>query len=240
MRQIPRLFVDTPLHSGLQLFLPPAQTHYLATVLRLVPGAELRLLDNRTGEWAARIVAAGRRQVEVAVGAHIRPRETAADLWLVAAPIRPERFALTIEKATELGVARIVPALTERTQHGRLRPDKLLAHMVEAAEQCGRTALPDLADAVKLPVLLAQWPMERVLIFADEEGGLPLAEACPPPPAAILIGPEGGFSPAERAALVQHPAARRVSLGPRLLRADTAAVAAIALWQALARPTAGG
>jgi 16S rRNA (uracil1498-N3)-methyltransferase len=240
MRQIPRLFVDTLLHAGAQLSLPPAQTHYLATVLRLVPGAELRLLDNRTGEWAARIVAAGRRQVEVSIGAQIRPRETAADLWLLAAPIRPERFALTIEKATELGVARIVPVLTERTQHGRLRPEKLLAHMVEAAEQCGRTALPDLADVQKLPALLAEWPEGRALIFADEEGGLPLAEACPPAPAAILIGPEGGFSPAERAMLVAHAAARRVSLGPRLLRADTAAVAAIALWQALAPRTAGG
>ncbi|WP_448580523.1 16S rRNA (uracil(1498)-N(3))-methyltransferase [Thermaurantiacus sp.] len=240
MRQIPRLFVDTQLHSGLQLSLPPAQTHYLATVLRLVPGAELRLLDNRTGEWAARIVAAGRRQVEVSVGAQIRPRETAPDLWLLAAPIRPERFQLTVEKATELGVALILPVLTERTQHLRLRPDKLLAHMVEAAEQCGRTALPDLAPALKLPALLAQWPDDRALIFADEEGGLPLAEACPPPPAAILIGPEGGFSPAERAMLVAHRAARRVSLGPRLLRADTAAVAALALWQALAPRTAGG
>ena len=240
MRQIPRLFVETRLATGTRFALPPAQTHYLSTVLRLTPGAELRLLDNRTGEWAARIAAAGRREVEVEVGAQIRPRETVPDLWLVAAPIRPERFALTVEKATELGVARIVPVLTERTQHGRLRPEKLLAHMVEAAEQCGRTALPELAEAVKLEALLAGWPQGRALIFADEEGGRMLAGACPPPPAAILVGPEGGFSPAERAALVAHPAAHRVSLGPRLLRADTAAVAALAVWQALAPPAAGG
>jgi 16S rRNA (uracil1498-N3)-methyltransferase len=237
MRQSPRLFVAETLSEGLLLPLSPDHTHYLATVLRLAPGAELRLLDDKTGEWAALVESAGRRTVTARVGAQIRARETVPDLWLVAAPLRPERFALTIEKATELGVARILPLLTERTQGNRLKPEKLRAHMVEAAEQCGRTALPDLADPIRLPDLLAQWDSTRTLLFADEEGGAPMAPA--PPPAAILIGPEGGFSPAERALLLAHPPTRRLSLGPRILRADTAAVAAIAIWQRLA-PAAGG
>jgi 16S rRNA (uracil1498-N3)-methyltransferase len=231
MRQIPRLFVDVELGSGLVVPLPPAQTHYLATVLRLEPGAELRLFDDRTGEWAAIIESAGRRELHVRIGAMIRGRETVPDLWLMAAPIRPERFAWTVEKATELGVARIVPVLTERTQHARLKPERLRAHMVEAAEQCGRTALPVLAEPARLADLLAGWERARVLIFADEEGGLPMPALAAPPPAAILIGPEGGFSAAERERLSAHPGSQRLSLGPRILRADTAAVAAIAQWQ---------
>jgi 16S rRNA (uracil1498-N3)-methyltransferase len=231
MRQIPRLFVGDTLSEGRVLTLSPEHTHYLATVLRLQPGAELRLLDDRTGEWAAILETAGRRTVTARVGAQIRARETVPDLWLLAAPIRPERFAWTVEKATELGVARILPVLTERTQGVRIKPEKLRAHMVEAAEQCGRTALPDLADPMRLTDLLAQWVPARALLFADEEGGTPLDPT--PPPAAILIGPEGGFSPSERARILAHPSARRLSLGPRILRADTAAVAAIAQWQVL-------
>lgn len=232
MRQIPRLFVGFQLSEGLVAPLPAAQTHYLATVLRLQPGAELRLLDDRTGEWAAIIEAAGRRDVTVRVGAMIRGREQVPDLWLLAAPIRPERFAWTVEKATELGVARVVPVLTERTQHARKKAERLRAHMVEAAEQCGRTALPRLADPVRLTDLLAGWDPARALLFADEEGGAPMAAVVAPPPAAILIGPEGGFSAAERVMLRANPSGRRLSLGPRILRADTAAVVAIAQWQA--------
>ncbi|MFQ3595321.1 MAG: 16S rRNA (uracil(1498)-N(3))-methyltransferase [Sphingomonadaceae bacterium] len=234
MRQIPRLFVEPRLHEGARLALAADQARYLATVLRLDAGAELRLLDDCTGEWAARVAAVTRRSVEVEVGAMIRGRETVPDLWLCAAPIRPERFALTVEKATELGVARIVPVLTERTNFARQKPERLRAHMVEAAEQCGRTALPELTEPVRLAELLAGWPRERALIFADEEGGARAADGLPPPPAAIVIGPEGGFSAAERAALLAHRQAHRLSLGPRILRADTAAVVAIALFQALA------
>jgi 16S rRNA (uracil1498-N3)-methyltransferase len=237
MRQIPRLFVETRLAEGLVLELPAEQTHYLATVLRLNPGAELRLLDDLTGEWAARIETVGRRHLSARVGAMIRGRETVPDLWMLAAPIRPERFALTAEKATELGVSRLVPVLTRRTQGGRLRLDRLRAHMVEAAEQCGRTALPELAEPVDLAGLLAGWDGARTLLFADEEGGASLPRLGAVPPAAILIGPEGGFDPVERALLLALPAVRRLSLGPRILRADTAAVAAIALWQALAQPS---
>ncbi|MCS6986736.1 MAG: 16S rRNA (uracil(1498)-N(3))-methyltransferase [Sphingomonadaceae bacterium] len=232
MRQIPRLFVAEELTGGRRLALPPAATHQLATVLRLEPGGELRLFDDRTGEWAARITAVGRRAVEVEVGAWLRPREAPPDLWLCAAPLRPERFAWLAEKATELGVARIVPVLTARTQFHRQNLERLRARMVEAAEQCGRTALPELAAPVPLAELLAGWPERRALLFADEEGGAPLRSVLAPPPAALLVGPEGGFAAAERALLLAHPAVRRVSLGPRLLRAETAAVAGVALWQA--------
>ena len=231
MRQIPRLFVDRLLEAGAEFELEGGQVHYLATVLRLDRGAELRLLDDRTGEWAAEVADVGRRRVSVRVGAMIRGREETPDLWLLAAPIKPDRFEWIVEKATELGVRRIVPVLTERTNHARLKPERLRAHMVEAAEQCGRTALPELADAVKLSALLAGWDAGRALLFADEEGGAAMDALKPSTPAAILIGPEGGFSPAERSAVLALPQARRLALGPRILRADTAVVAAIAQFQ---------
>jgi 16S rRNA (uracil1498-N3)-methyltransferase len=231
MRQIPRLFVDERLEAGAEFPLADAQAHYLATVLRLDRGAELRLLDDATGEWAAEVSDVGRRRISVRVGGMIRGRETVPDLWLLTAPIRSERFEWIVEKATELGVRRIVPVLTARVNHGRLKPERLRAHMVEAAEQCGRTALPELADAVKLGELLAGWNASRTLLFADEEGGDSMAALKPAPPAAILIGPEGGFSAEERAAILAVAGTRRLGLGPRILRADTAVVAAIAQFQ---------
>ena len=145
MRQIPRMFIEGRLEAGAEIGLEGGQVHYLATVLRLDRGAELRLLDDQTGEWAAEVADVGRRRVSVRVGAMIRGREETPDLWLLTAPIKPDRFEWIVEKATELGVRRIVPVLTERTNHARLKPDRLRAHMVEAAEQCGRTALPELA-----------------------------------------------------------------------------------------------
>jgi 16S rRNA (uracil1498-N3)-methyltransferase len=234
MRQIPRLFVGETLKAGAEFPLDDGHAHYLATVLRLDRGAELRLLDDRTGEWAAEVVEVGRRRIRVRVGGMIRGRETVPDLWLLTAPIRPERFEWIVEKATELGVARIVPVLTARVNHGRLKPERLRAHMVEAAEQCGRTALPELADSVRLADLLAGWDPKRALLFADEAGGAGMAALKPACPAAILIGPEGGFSTEERAAILALPAAARLELGPRILRADTAVVAAIAQFQLLA------
>ncbi len=225
------MFVEEELHAGAQFALADSQVHYLANVLRLQPGAELRLLDDMTGEWAAEVVEAGRRRVTVRVGAMIRGRESVPDLWLLTAPIRAERFEWIVEKATELGVARIVPVLTARVNHGRLKPERLRAHMVEAAEQCGRTALPELAGAVKLATLLHDWPADRALFFADEEGGATMQALSPAPPAAILIGPEGGFAPEEREMLLALPQVKRLALGPRILRADTAVVAAIAQFQ---------
>ncbi len=164
----------------------------------------------------------------------MREREHVPDLWLCAAPLKKGRIDWLVEKACELGAARVVPVLTRRTVVDRLNLERLTAHMVEAAEQCGRTAVPELAGPVKLPALLRDWPAERALFFADENGGAPALEAmrAHKGPAAILIGPEGGFDDDERAAIRALPQAVAISLGPRILRADTAAAAAIALWMA--------
>jgi 16S rRNA (uracil1498-N3)-methyltransferase len=158
------------------------------------------------------------------------------DLWLCAAPIKRGRIDWVAEKASELGVARLVPVATRRAVVDKLNYDRLRAHMVEAAEQCERTALPELADMVPLDALLRAWPADRALYFADEEGGTPILDAVRgrSGPAAILIGPEGGFDPAEREAIRALPAAVPVSLGPRILRAETAALAAVAVWMASA------
>lgn len=228
-RSLPRLFVDQELTSGLSITVDGT---YLGAVLRLGPGDKVKLFDNRTGEWLAEIVEAGRKRVTLNVVERLRERETVPDLWLLFAPIKRGRIDWLVEKATELGVARLMPILTRRTVVERLNLDRLRAHAVEAAEQCERTALPDLAEPRKLDAILNAWPPDRTLFFADEAGGAPFAPA--PGPAAILIGPEGGFTDEERAAIRALPQARPVSLGPRILRADTAALAAITLWMGAA------
>jgi 16S rRNA (uracil1498-N3)-methyltransferase len=158
------------------------------------------------------------------------------DLWLCFAPIKRGRIDWLVEKACELGVAKLVPVITRRTIVDRLNLDRLQAHVVEAAEQCGRTALPELVAPVALAALLAAWPAGRRLYFADETGGEPLARAARPGPAALLIGPEGGFMAEESTAIGAVTESVRISLGPRILRADTAAIAAIAVWQAVGEP----
>ncbi len=236
----PRLFVDAPLSAGLTLPLTDAASHYLGGVMRLGPGDVVRLFDDRSGEWAATIATATRKLITVAVTAQLRPREVVPDVWLCIAPLKRGRIDWVAEKACELGVAQLIPVLTQRTVVERLKLDRLRAHMIEAAEQCGRTALPELAEPVALAALLAGWDPARALIFADETGGAPLADIvrAAPAPAAILIGPEGGFTPDERTAILSA-GARGASLGPRILRADTAAVAALAVWQALAAGSPG-
>ncbi len=231
----PRLFVDAPLSANVDVVLPPQAGHYLTRVMRLGEGAVVRLFDDRSGEWQARIVHAGKRDVSLCPEELLKPRERVPDLWLCAAPLKKGRIDWMAEKACELGVSRFQPVLTRRTVVGNLKLDRLRAHMIEAAEQCERTALPALAAPVDLAALLASWPEERTLIFCDEEGGLPAADVLAkiPAPAAILIGPEGGFDDGERLAIRALGAATAISLGPRILRADTAAVAAIAAWQAL-------
>jgi 16S rRNA (uracil1498-N3)-methyltransferase len=231
---LPRLYVGQELAAEGLLTLEAQAANYLATVLRLGGGDRVKLFDNRTGEWLAEIVEAGRKRVTLRVGERLGEREAVPDLWLVFAPIKRGRIDWIAEKASELGVARLVPVLTRRTVVERVNTERLFAHMVEAAEQCERTALPELAEPVKLDRLLADWPAGRALLFADEQGGTPLAEAAAPTPTAILVGPEGGFTAEERAAIRALPDARAVSLGPRILRADTAAVAAVAVWMAAA------
>jgi 16S rRNA (uracil1498-N3)-methyltransferase len=232
----PRLYVETPLALGATITLPPPQSHYLAQVMRRQPGDVVRLFDGATGEWAARVASVGKKAVVVSLEHQSAPQEAVPDLWLCAAPLKRGRIDWVAEKACELGVARFVPVITRRTIVDKLNLDRLRAHMIEAAEQCGRTALPDMAEPLSLAALLKDWPTGRTLIFADESGGEALAALCAraPAPAAILIGPEGGFTPDERAAIRALPDARAASLGPRILRADTAAVAAVAVWQALA------
>jgi 16S rRNA (uracil1498-N3)-methyltransferase len=230
---LPRLFVDEMLAEGRTLTLEEPQAHYLRAVMRLRPGAQVKLFDDRTGEWLAELVEAGKKKVTLAVGARLRAREAVPDLWLLFAPIKRGRIEWVVEKATELGVARLVPILTRRTIVDRVKTERLRAHAIEAAEQCERTALPELAEPETLEACLRAWPNGRTLFFADEQGGAPLA-AVATPPAAILIGPEGGFTGEEREAIRAVPNARSVSLGPRILRADTAAVAAVSIWMSKA------
>jgi 16S rRNA (uracil1498-N3)-methyltransferase len=226
---LPRLFVDETLAEGASV---TVDGNYLAAVLRLGPGDRVKLFDDRTGEWLAEIVEAGKKRVTLQIGERLREREAVPDLWLVFAPIKRGRIDWLIEKATELGVARLMPAITRRTIVDRLNLGRLRAHVIEAAEQCERTSLPELAEPQKLDAILKAWPEDRPLYFADEAGGEPFAPARGP--AAILIGPEGGFTDEERAAIRALPQARPVSLGPRILRADTAALAAITLWMGAA------
>ena len=228
----PRLFTDTPLAAGAMVALDGPAAHYLLNVMRAKPGDPLLLFDNRSGEWLGRIAGAGKRSLDIAIEALMRPREAVPDLWLCFAPVKKARLDWIIEKATELGVARLQPVITERTIVERVKHERLEAQIVEACEQCGRTALPELAEPVKLPQILKTWPAGRSLLFADEAGGESLAVAPAPPPAAILTGPEGGFTTAERNLLLAHPAVRRIALGPRILRAETAAIAAIGVWMA--------
>jgi 16S rRNA (uracil1498-N3)-methyltransferase len=229
-KSLPRLFVGQPLSEGVMLTLDGAAANYLGAVLRLGPGAGVKLFDDRSGEWLAEVRDAGKRKVVLAVAQRLRQREAVPDLWLLFAPLKRGRIDWLVEKATEMGAARLVPVLTRRTIVDKLNLERLRAHIIEAAEQCERTALPDLAEPTKLEMALRDWPEGRTLYFADEGGGAPLGEAVVPGPAAILIGPEGGFTDEERVAIRAVPGAKPVSLGPRILRADTAAVAALAVW----------
>ena len=232
----PRLFVETLLCEGLEIRIEGGQAHYLISVMRLKEGAPVKLFDDQSGEWLAEVAHLAKRDLILRVSAKLREREAVPDLWLLAAPIKKARIDLVAEKACELGVALYRPVITRRTIIERLNLDRLRSHMVEAAEQCGRTALPVVEEPVKLPSLLKSWPAERTLFFADEQGGAPFVQAAlaHPGPAAILIGPEGGFDDEERALIRALPQAVPVTLGPRILRAETAAMAAISLWMATA------
>jgi 16S rRNA (uracil1498-N3)-methyltransferase len=226
----PRLFVDQALAEGGEVHVAGPQAHYLLNVMRLREGDPVKLFDDRTGEYLAVASSAGKRDLLLAVKGRLRPREAAPDLWLAQALVKKDRMDWIAEKACELGISRFLPVLTQRRVVDKVKEDRLRTQMIEAAEQCERTALPDIAPLAKLDTLLKDWPDDRTLYFCDERGGEAFAPV--PGPAAILIGPEGGFTDAENAAIRTHPAARPVSLGPRILRADTAAVAAISVWMA--------
>ena len=235
-RSAPRLFVSERLGDGVQVMLVGPSAHYLGKVMRVGPGDAVVLCDDATGEWAARIVETGKRDVTLTVETRLRPREQVPDFWLCPALLKKDRFDLVLEKATELGVRAIHPLVTRRCVADKLNPERARSIVVEAAEQCARTALPELAPPVKLDAMLRDWPAERTLFFADELGGTPLATAfaAHPGPAALITGPEGGFDDAERAAIRALPQAVAISLGPRILRGETAAIAGVAAWMALA------
>ena len=231
-----RLFVESPLAPGARVEATQDQAHYLRHVLRLADGAPVVLFNGRDGEWSARLSAAGKRGAALVAEALLRPQEPAGDLHYLFAPLKSARLDYMVQKAVEMGVSHLKPVLTRRTQPQRLNAERLAANAVEAAEQCGILALPAIDEPRPLADALATLEPERLLIFCDEEAGVasPLAALAheAPGPLALLIGPEGGFTEEERALALRHPRVARLSLGPRILRADTAAVAALALVQA--------
>jgi 16S rRNA (uracil1498-N3)-methyltransferase len=226
------LFVRTALHEGAAVELDAAQANYLGNVLRLGPGAELLLFDGASGEWLARLADVGRKRMTLAVERRTRPLEQVPDLTLAFAPVKRAPLDWLVEKATELGAARLQPVVTQRTVVDRVKLERLQAIAIEAAEQCGRTLLPEILEPIALAAFLRL--VDGPLYFADETGGEPAHSVFRPGPATILTGPEGGFTDEERAAVRALPTARAISLGPRILRAETAALAAVAAYMALA------
>ncbi len=232
-----RLFVRVDLGPEAEVPLDTDQAHYLFNVMRLGPEAPVTIFNGRDGEWFARVTRVARNGGTLAVFAQGAPQRRPPDLTLLFAPIKKARTDFIVEKATELGCARIQPVFTRHTNSERLRLDRLRAHAVEAAEQCGETHVPELAEPARLDRLLDGWDPARRLMFCDESRvARPAAEAlagAPAGPWAILIGPEGGFAEEELTRLRGLPFVLSVTLGPRVLRADTAAVAAVTLWQSV-------
>jgi len=232
-----RLFVDADLAADADLWVTEQQAHYLLHVMRLAVGAEIALFNGRHGEWRAAIAETGKKKARLIAIELLRPQAPEPDLWLLFAPVKRARIDLIVEKATELGVSVLQPVFTERTVMSRVGEDRLAAIAAEAAEQCERLTVPELRPPLSLQSVLAKWPEERALLMMDESGaGRPIAEALaalPPGPAALLVGPEGGFAKSELDGLGRLTFAVRVGLGPRILRADTAVIAALACWQAI-------
>jgi len=233
-----RLFVPDALAEGGQIALAKPQAHYLGAVMRAAPGEAVLVFNGRDGEWRARIAQLTKAAAVLAVEARTRPQAPEPDLWLLAAPIKRDRIDLVAEKASELGASLLWPVFTRRTVMSRVNEERLAAHLLEAAEQCERLTVPELKSPVALDKALADWDERRPLLFLDESGeGPPLAEAlagiASGAPLALLVGPEGGFAPEERRLLAARSFTRPVSLGPRVLRAETAAIVALAVVQAV-------
>ena len=229
-KSLPRLFVRKPLAQWTELEIDGGPAHYLANVLRLKEGAELLVFDGQSGEWLAKIVLARKGRLKLSVERQTREAEAVPDVWLAFAPVKRAQTDWLVEKATELGVARLIPVMTQRTVAERVKLERIEAIAIEAAEQCGRTVLPEIAEPLPLGRLLGERDSGRTLYFADEGGGEPAAEAFKAGPALLLTGPEGGFTEEERTAVRASPNAVPISLGPRILRAETAALAALAAW----------
>ena len=232
----PRLFVEAPLGQGAEVRLNAAQAHYLGTVLRLKSGDRVLVFNGRDGEWEGSLAAA-KRVAFVRVAEQARAQSAATDLYYLFAPLKAARLDYMVQKAVEMGVSRLSAVLTRHSQVARVNIERMRANAIEAAEQCGVLSLPKVDEPVALSRLLAEWDPVRRLIFCDEDAETsdPIAafSGLPRSPLAVLIGPEGGFAEDERAALLKLPNVVRLSLGPRILRADTAAVAALTLVQAV-------
>ncbi|SFK13458.1 16S rRNA (uracil(1498)-N(3))-methyltransferase [Methylocapsa palsarum] len=235
-----RLFVDSSLHQDARVDLDASQSNYLRNVLRLPDGAGLLTFNGRDGEWRARLSLSGRKIVSLIIQDLVRVQEPGCDLHYLFAPLKHARLDYMVQKAVEMGAGVLRPVFTRRAQAERVNLDRMRANAIEAAEQCGILTIPEIATSARLEALLSAWDASRLLIFCDEnapvrdplEAMRDVASAEAGRPLAVLIGPEGGFDPQERAALLATPHVLRLSLGPRILRADTAAVAALALAQA--------
>lgn len=228
-----RLFVSSDLAPGASVELDPAQAHYLINVLRCKAGEEILLFNGKDGEWLGGLSAATKKRAIVSLIQQTRQQIPAPDLHYLFAPLKRARLGYMAQKATELGASRLMPVITRRTVAERVNRARVIANAVEAAEQCGILWVPEVAEPEKLAAILAGWDEKRLLIFADEAAPIasPLAalESKEKRPLAVLIGPEGGFEEEERALLLAQPFVLPISLGPRVMRADTAAVAALAL-----------
>jgi 16S rRNA (uracil1498-N3)-methyltransferase len=233
-KSLPRLFVRQQLAEGASVELDAGQANYLGNVMRLGEGRELLMFDGRSGEWLARISAAAKKRMTVTIERRTREAEAVPDVWLAFAPVKRAQTDWLVEKATELGAALLQPVMTRRTVAERVKLERLETIAIEAAEQCGRTLLPRIEPPVSLEQLLARREPARRLCFADENGGEPAASALQPGPAMILTGPEGGFTDDERESIRSADNAVAISLGPRILRAETAALAALAAYMAVA------
>ncbi len=234
-----RLFVANELAAGAVVGLSPEQAHYLKSVMRTAVGTPLLLFNGSQGEWRARLEALGKGWASCAVEAETRPQVVEPDLWLIFAPVKRARIDFVAQKATELGASALWPVFTRHTAVTRVNAERLRANAVEAAEQCERLTVPRIFEPAALEAVIAGWPAERRILLCDERGGgLAIGEAlagaaAEPKPWAVMVGPEGGFSSDELDRLRNLPIVKRISLGPRLLRADTAALAALACWQAI-------
>lgn len=233
-KSLPRLFVRSLLSEGAHVELDAAQANYIGNVMRLGEGAELMVFDGESGEWLASIAETGKKRMALCVERKTREPETIPDVWLAFAPVKRAQTDWLVEKATELGVARLLPVITQRTIAERVKLERLGGIAIEATEQCGRTRLPEIAEPASLKQLLADREPERQLYFADEGGGEEAVTAFARGPALILVGPEGGFTDEERRHVRRAENAVPISLGPRILRAETAALAALAAYMAVA------
>jgi 16S rRNA (uracil1498-N3)-methyltransferase len=233
-KSLPRLFLRHALSEGASVAAGPGQANYLRNVMRLGVGAELLVFDGQSGEWLARIAEADKKRMILTVGRRVREPEAIPDVWLAFAPVKRAQTDWLVEKATELGAARLMAVITQRTIAERVKLERLEAIAIEAAEQCGRTRVPEIPEPVTLKQLVAARDPHRRLYFADEGGGQAARDAFVPGPALILIGPEGGFTNEERSIVRAAPNSVAVSLGPRILRAETAALAALAAFMAVA------